>query len=105
MAQMMVLGWSGIRLHADQMNASFFRIKRDEALAVIRSHGVIHRDAEWRNMVWDEVDGRLAVIDLEDVKWLKRPRALEPELLDTLTKRSKGINRSLGILSAAVAIV
>lgn len=31
-----------------------------------------------RNMLWDDVSNRLVVIDLEDVKWLKRPRALEP---------------------------
>jgi Ser/Thr protein kinase RdoA (MazF antagonist) len=43
-----------------------------EALAVL------HGDSEWRNMLWDDLGSHLIVIDLEDVKWLKRPRALEP---------------------------
>lgn len=29
-------------------------------------------------MLWDELTGRLVVIDLEEVKWLKRPRPLQP---------------------------
>lgn len=29
-------------------------------------------------MLGDDLSGRLVIIDLEDVKWLKRPRALEP---------------------------
>ena len=29
-------------------------------------------------MLWDGLGSRLVVIDLEDVKWLKRPRTLEP---------------------------
>jgi hypothetical protein len=45
---------------------------------VLRSHGVVHGDSEWRNMLWDDLGGHLVVIDLEDVRWLKRPRALEP---------------------------
>ncbi|RDH26175.1 hypothetical protein BDQ94DRAFT_155911 [Aspergillus welwitschiae] len=28
-------------------------------------------------MLWDDLNGRLVVIDLEDVEWLKRARALE----------------------------
>jgi hypothetical protein len=80
MAQMMVLSWSGMRLQQviNDRNSSFFHRKREKALAVLRSRGVIHSDSEWRNMLWDDLGGRLFVIDLEDVKWLKRPRALEP---------------------------
>jgi hypothetical protein len=80
MAQMMILGWSGTRLQhvINDRNSSFFHQEREKALAVLRSRGVIHGDSEWRNMLWDEPGGRLVVIDLEDVKRLKRPRALEP---------------------------
>jgi hypothetical protein len=45
---------------------------------VLQSHGLVHSDSEWRNMLWDDQGGRLFVIDLEEVKWLKRSRALEP---------------------------
>jgi hypothetical protein len=80
MAQMMVLSWSGTRLQhvINDRNSSFYHQEREKALAVLRSCGVIHGDSEWRNMLWDNPSGRLVVIDLEDVKWLKRSRALEP---------------------------
>jgi hypothetical protein len=79
MAQMMVLSWSGTRLQhvINYQNSSFFHQEREKALAALRSRGVIHGDSEWRNMLWDELGGRLVVIDLEDVKRLKRPRPLE----------------------------
>ncbi|KAJ5993386.1 hypothetical protein N7451_009110 [Penicillium sp. IBT 35674x] len=80
MEQMMILSWSGRRLQhvINDENMSFFSYKREQALAVLRSHGVAHGDSEWRNMLWDDLDKRLIVIDLEDIKWLKRPRTLEP---------------------------
>ncbi|KAJ5343400.1 uncharacterized protein N7506_003224 [Penicillium brevicompactum] len=80
MAQMMILSWSGKRLQhvINDENSRFFHHERDKALTVLRSHGIVHGDSEWRNMLWDEMGGRLFVIDLEEVKWLKRPRALEP---------------------------
>ncbi|KAJ5547554.1 hypothetical protein N7513_004788 [Penicillium frequentans] len=80
MEQMMILSWSGRRLQhvINDENMSFFSYKREQALAVLRSHGVAHGDSEWRNMLWDDLGKRLIVIDLEDIKWLKRPRTLEP---------------------------
>ncbi|PYI06187.1 metalloprotease m41 ftsh [Aspergillus sclerotiicarbonarius CBS 121057] len=81
MAQMVILSWSGTRLQhvINDGNSSFFHHEREKALAVLRSRGVIHGDSEWRNMLWDDLGGHLFVIDLEDVKWLKRARApLEP---------------------------
>ncbi|KAJ5794985.1 hypothetical protein N7457_001584 [Penicillium paradoxum] len=80
MAHMMILGWSGMRLQhvVNDQNSSFFDQKRKKALAVLRSHGIIHCDSEWRNMLWDHIGHHLVVVDLEDVKWLKRPCAVEP---------------------------
>lgn len=80
MAQMMVFRWSGTRLQhfTNERNSSFFHREREKALAVLQLHGVVHGDSEWRNMLWDDPGGRLVVVDLEDVKWLKRPQALEP---------------------------
>ena len=80
MVQMMILSWSGARLQhiVNDENSSFFDQERDKAMAVLRSHGVVHSDCEWRNMLWDNLSHRLVVVDLEDVRWLKRPRALEP---------------------------
>ncbi|KAJ5751255.1 hypothetical protein N7533_008283 [Penicillium manginii] len=80
MEQMMILSWSGRRLqHAiNDENTIFFHQEREKALAVFRSHGVIHCDSEWRNMLWDDIGSRLIVIDLEDLERLKRSRALEP---------------------------
>ncbi|OJZ88843.1 hypothetical protein ASPFODRAFT_205917 [Aspergillus luchuensis CBS 106.47] len=57
--------------------ASFVNPEREKALAEIRSCGAIHCDSEWRNMLWDDLSGHLVVVDLEDVKWLKRPWALD----------------------------
>ncbi|QKX57031.1 uncharacterized protein TRUGW13939_04139 [Talaromyces rugulosus] len=72
MEHMMILSWSGSRLQhvINDENSSFFHQEREKALAVLRSHGMIHGDCEWRNMLWDELSSRLIVIDLEDVKWL-----------------------------------
>lgn len=80
MERMMILSWSGRRIQhvINDENSSFFHQEREKALAILRSHGVVHGDSEWRNMLWDDLSGCLTVIDLEDVKWLKRPRALAP---------------------------
>ncbi|KAI3048184.1 hypothetical protein CBS147353_11720 [Aspergillus niger] len=85
----MILSWSGTRLqHAiNDGNSHFFQQERDKALTVLRSRGVIHCDSEWRNMLWDDLSGRLAVTDLEDVKWLKRARALESVSANTRRTR------------------
>lgn len=79
MAQMMVLSWSGRRLQQiiNAENSDFFYNARKNALATLRSYGLDHGDSEWRNMLWDDRENRLIVIDLEDVTWSKRPRALE----------------------------
>ncbi|KAL4888051.1 hypothetical protein BDV59DRAFT_189431 [Aspergillus ambiguus] len=80
MAHMAILNWSGTRLQKiiNDENEKFFSSERDKCLTVLRSHGVIHKDKEWRNMLWDEITKRLIVIDLEDMAWFKRPRPLQP---------------------------
>lgn len=92
----MVLSWSGTRLQhvISDGNSSFFHQERDKALAVLRSRGVIHSDSEWRNMLWDDLSDRLVVIDLEDVKWLKRPRALEPTSSNTQRNHCIGARKN-----------
>ncbi|KAJ5111727.1 hypothetical protein NUU61_001357 [Penicillium alfredii] len=107
MAQMMVLSWSGTRLQhvINERNSSFFHQEREKALAVLRSRGVVHSDSEWRNMLWDDPGGRLVVVDLEDVKWLKRPRALEPASGNIWRAHSVGVEKSRQrLLSSSSAV-
>jgi Ser/Thr protein kinase RdoA (MazF antagonist) len=70
MTQIILLSWSGTRLqHAiNDENPKLFHRERDKVLIMLRLHGVVHSDIEWRNMLWDGLGGRLVVIDLEDVK-------------------------------------
>ena len=79
MAQMMALSLSGTRLQhiINDEKSSFFNQERKKALIVLRSHGVVHNDSEWRNICGMDLSGQLIVIDLEDVKLLKRRRVLE----------------------------
>ncbi|KUM61397.1 hypothetical protein ACN42_g5712 [Penicillium freii] len=107
MAQMMILSWSGKRLQhvIDDENSRFFHQERDKALTVLRSHGVIHSDSEWRNMLWDDLGVRLFVIDLEEVKWLKRPRALEPTSGNMRHGHRVGVGKSRKkLLSSSTAV-
>ncbi|KAJ6061108.1 hypothetical protein N7444_001804 [Penicillium canescens] len=106
MEQMMILSWSGSRLqHVNDDNSSFFHKECEKALAVLRSHGVVHGDSEWRNMLWDDMGGRLIVIDLEDMKWLKRPRALEPTSGNTRHGHRVGEEKSRQrLLSSSTAV-
>lgn len=79
MEHMMVLSWSGTSLADVENNEDVqsFRRKRREVLSVLRSHGMMHLDTAWRNMLWDEIGQRLIVIDLEDMRRVKQPRAIE----------------------------
>jgi hypothetical protein len=107
MAQMMILSWSGKRLQyiINDENSRFFHQERDKALTVLRSHGVIHGDSEWRNMLWDDLGARLFVIDLEEVKWLKCPRALEPTFGNMRHSHRVGVGKSRKkLLSSSTAV-
>jgi hypothetical protein len=53
---------------------SFIHRESDQALSVLRFHGVTHGDNERRNMLCEGLYSPLIVIELEEVKWLKRPR-------------------------------
>ncbi|KAG5297455.1 hypothetical protein I7I48_06573 [Histoplasma ohiense] len=90
MTYMMILSWSGARLQfvVNDANISFFQEKRDKALAVLLSNGVKHKDKEWRNMLWDEHTGHLAVIDLEDIEWVKRRPPLQSKPDNTQGEKS-----------------
>ena len=96
MAEMMVLSWSGTRLQhiINDENSSFFNQERKKALTVLRSYGVVHNDSEWRNMLWDDLSGQLIVIDLEDVKLLKRRRVLESTSGNTWRGHRVGAGKS-----------
>jgi hypothetical protein len=48
-------------------------------------------------MLWDDLSGRLVVIDLEDVKWLKRCRALEPMSGNTRRARARAMKYNPGL--------
>ncbi|PYI09802.1 hypothetical protein BO78DRAFT_394683 [Aspergillus sclerotiicarbonarius CBS 121057] len=74
LTRMMVLGWSGIRAHnaINRDNASSFESERTNLLDCLQSHGIVHRDSAWRNILWDESAGRLVMIDLEEVSWTER---------------------------------
>ena len=80
MVQMMILSWSGTWLQhiVNNENSSFFGQECNKSLAILQSHGVVHSDSEWHNMLWDDLNHCLVVIDLEDIRWLKCPWALEP---------------------------
>ncbi|KAJ5120728.1 uncharacterized protein N7515_010116 [Penicillium bovifimosum] len=75
MGQMMILSYSGRRLQfvLNDENRDFFHQEREKALDVFRSHGVVHRDSDWRNMLWDDRGCRLMVIGLEDLGTVKAP--------------------------------
>lgn len=84
-------------------NSTFFEEERRKALTVLQSHGVVH--SEWRNMLWDDQSGRLVVIDLEDVKWLKRPRALESTSGNTQRVQSAGAEKGRkSLLSSTTSV-
>lgn len=75
MAYMMILSWSGTRIQniINPQNSDLFHRERERGLKTLRLQGAVHGNSEWRNMLWDDEVGCLIVIDLEDVKWLKRP--------------------------------
>ncbi|KAJ5483198.1 hypothetical protein N7530_002444 [Penicillium desertorum] len=74
-------------------------------LTVLRSHGVVDGDSEWCNMLWDDLGGLFFVIDLEEVKWLKRPRALEPTSGNTRDGHRVGGEKSRKKLLSSLSAV
>lgn len=80
MVQMMILSWSGTQLQyiIINENSSFFGQERDKVLAMLQLHGVVQGDSEWHNILWNGLNHCLVVVDLEDIRWLKRSQALEP---------------------------
>ncbi|PYI07075.1 hypothetical protein BO78DRAFT_367384 [Aspergillus sclerotiicarbonarius CBS 121057] len=74
MARMMILSWSGLRISTirDKENTPFFETEREKLLKVLRSHGMVHGDSEWRNVLWNESASCAVMIDFEDVTWLEK---------------------------------
>ena len=73
MAHMMILSWSGARAQKfiNQENSSFFHDERDKLVKMLRSYGAVHRDNEWRNILWNSSASCLVMIDFEDVSWIR----------------------------------
>lgn len=76
---MMILSWSGVRVQnfINQENSSFFQDERDKLVRTLGSHGVIHGDNEWRNILWGSRTGYLVMIDFEEVSWLRERPPLD----------------------------
>ena len=79
MTSMMILSWSGVRVQKfiNQENSSFFHHERHKLVKTLRSHGIVHDDDEWRNILWNNSIGCLVMIDFEEVTWVTQRRPLE----------------------------
>ena len=74
-------------------------------LTIYTSMEWVYSDSEWRNMLWDDLGSRLIVIDLEDVKWSKRPRTLEPTSRNARHSHRAKVGKSgQKLLSSSTAI-
>lgn len=82
MSYMMILSWSGIRMETllmqNDANASLFSQERIKLRKILRSHGIVHGDLEYRNILWNDSLGHAIVIDFEDVTWVKNRQPLGP---------------------------
>ena len=107
MAHMMILSWSGTRLQhvINEGNQDFFNTERARVLGVLHSNGVVHRDTEWRNMLWNDQEGTLVVIDLEDVERLKRARPLGASSGNRVPGKHRLPGRKVGQVSSQSAAI
>ncbi|KAJ5794090.1 hypothetical protein N7457_000689 [Penicillium paradoxum] len=73
MRYMLVLSWSGIRLDHEVSPGlrHFIEMQLEELQSILQEHGVIQRDAAYRNVLWNSASHSLVMIDLEDMKWLQ----------------------------------
>lgn len=69
MAHMMILSWSGIRVHNSSMEK-----ERAGLAKVLRLHRVVHRDNERRNVLWNESAHCAIMIDFEQASWLPKAK-------------------------------
>ncbi|GKZ33301.1 hypothetical protein AbraIFM66950_003144 [Aspergillus brasiliensis] len=69
MAQVLVLSWAGIRANKvivkQKLTEPSFQEQRSKILKKIKECGVIHKDAEWHNIFWNEEIRRLMVTGFE----------------------------------------
>ncbi|KAJ5185461.1 hypothetical protein N7491_006673 [Penicillium cf. griseofulvum] len=74
MNYMLLLSWSGIRTdeHTTTFETSQYLEQEMRKLEdVFHEHGVVHKDAAFRNVLWNPDSESFVMIDLEDMKWLK----------------------------------
>ncbi|KJK62591.1 Chromatin assembly factor 1 complex p150 subunit N-terminal [Aspergillus parasiticus SU-1] len=80
MSYMMILSWSGVRMETllmqNNANASLFSRERNKLRKILRSHGIVHGDLEYRNILWNDSLGHAIVIDFEDVTWVENRQPL-----------------------------
>lgn len=73
MEYMLLLSWSGIRTeeeHATLETCQFLEQEMHKLQDVFQEHGVIQRDASFRNVLWNPMSQSFVMIDLEDLKYV-----------------------------------
>lgn len=71
MIQMMILSWSRMWFQnvIDNENSSFFNRGRNKALAMLGSHGVVHGDGEWHDMLWNKHNKTFGGLDAQEASY------------------------------------
>ncbi|KAE8408328.1 hypothetical protein BDV37DRAFT_296485 [Aspergillus pseudonomiae] len=87
MSYMMILSWSGICMQT-------LILQSDKLREILLSRGIVHRDFEYRNMLWNESLGHAIMIDFEDVTWIKERQPLG-STSGNLTRRYASDKRSI----------
>lgn len=69
---MLLLSWSGIRTeeHATLETRQFLEQEVQKLQDKLQEHGVIQRDATFRNVLWNPMSQSFVMIDLEDLKYV-----------------------------------
>ncbi|KAJ6143203.1 hypothetical protein N7471_002656 [Penicillium samsonianum] len=72
MNYMMLLSWSGIRTdqHATLESRQYLELEKWKLEDKLQEHGVVQKDAAFRNVLWNPTSQSFVMIDLEDLKWL-----------------------------------
>ncbi|KAJ5158704.1 uncharacterized protein N7500_008355 [Penicillium coprophilum] len=75
MNYMLLLSWSGIRTdeHTTYETTQYLEQEMRKLEDILQEHGVVQKDAAFRNVLWNPDTESFMMIDLEDMKWLKGP--------------------------------